>query len=131
MLCRMLNRSSCCASLVNTGRPSAATRANTPREIWKLGILDRALIDAARRAKRQPVSGSLASVRQHYESALGAHGGDHLVHDAAEHLVQIQGGVEGLRQAHQKRQAFSRGIGRFGVGHGASALSLDRFAMCL
>ncbi len=100
MLCRMLKRSSCWASLVNTGWPSVATLLQHTAGYLEARVLDRPLIDAARHAKREPVPGLV----EHHEAALGVHRGDHLVHDPVEHLIQVQGRVEGLRQMSQQRQ---------------------------
>jgi hypothetical protein len=78
-------------------------------------IFDGVLINAARHAKREPPPGLV----EHHEAALSMHCGDDLIHDAAQHLVQIHGRVEGLRQANQQRQALGRGATKFSIGHGA------------
>ena len=56
---------------------------------------------------------------EHHEATLSMHCGDDFNDDAAEHLVEIQGRVEGLRHADQQRQALGRGATKFGIGHGA------------
>jgi hypothetical protein len=77
-----------------------------PARDLELRVFDAALVQPPRGTEGQAAIGAA----QHEEAALGPRGGDDLVHDAVQHLVQVEGRVQGLGNALEQGELAGGGV---------------------